>query len=110
MADKVQPDAGDEREAPSSGLLISADPLQQPVNYELKGDDGDGDSDGSVLDNYVGQRPTVIEAGDDGGDSDGGDSDGDDSDADDSDGDDGGDAGDDGNDADADDTNDRDDS
>ena len=104
MADKVQPDAGDEREAPSSGLLISADPLQQPVNYELKGDDGDGDSDGSVLDNYVGQRPTVIEAGDDGGDSDA-----DDSDADDSDGDDGGGGDSDGNDADADDTNDRDD-
>jgi hypothetical protein len=71
----VQPDAGEEREVSSSGLLISVDPLQGATNYKLAGDDSDSDKGGLL--------------GDDASDSDGSDSDalgGDDSDASDSDG------------------------
>jgi len=62
MADNVQPDAGEQREESSSGLLLSVDPLQGTNNYKLTGDD-DSDSDkGGLL-------------GDDASDSDGSDSD-----------------------------------
>ena len=44
MADNVQPDAGEQRDASSSGLLISTDPLQDEVGYKLAADDG-GDAD-----------------------------------------------------------------
>jgi hypothetical protein len=77
MADHVQPDAGEEREGASSGLLLSVDPLQGGKNYKLAGDDSDGSDKGGLL-------------GDDSSDSDGSDSDsllgGDDSDASDADG------------------------
>jgi hypothetical protein len=88
MADNVQPDAGEQREESSSGLLLSVDPLQGEKNYKLSGDDSDSSDKGGLL-------------GDDSSDSDGSDSEalgGDDSDSDgsdagDSDGsDDGGDA------------------
>ena len=83
MADNVQPDAGEQREESSSGLLLSVDPLQATNNYKLAGDD-DGSDKGGLL-------------GDDASDSDGSDSDllgGDDdgSDASDSDGTDAGDS------------------
>jgi hypothetical protein len=61
MADHVQPDAGEEREVSSSGLLLSVDPLQGEKNYKLTGDDSDSDKGGLL--------------GDDGSDSDGSDSD-----------------------------------
>src|SRR5215210_2485257 len=73
MADHVQPDAGEEREVSSSGLLLSVDPLQGATNYKLSGDDSDSDKGGLL--------------GDDASDSDGSDAPGgDDSDASDSDG------------------------
>ena len=62
MADNVQPDAGEQREESSSGLLLSVDPLQGANNYKLSGDDSDGGDKGGLL-------------GDDASDSDGGDSD-----------------------------------
>ncbi|HEX8685641.1 MAG TPA: hypothetical protein VF654_04040, partial [Pyrinomonadaceae bacterium] len=63
MADNVRPDAGDEREATSSGLLISTDPLQQDaVGHRLSAGDADAD-DGDDEDYNT-----------DNGDSDGGDS------------------------------------
>jgi hypothetical protein len=66
MADNVQPDAGEEREASASGLLISTDPLQDAAVYKLAADDDSTDADNGDSDN---------------GDSDNGDSDnGDDSD------------------------------
>ena len=34
MADNVQPDAGEQREESSSGLLLSVDPLQGANNYK----------------------------------------------------------------------------
>src|SRR5215212_5840257 len=71
MADNVQPDAGEQREESSSGLLLSVDPLQGANNYKLSGDDSDSDKGGLL--------------GDDASDSDGSDSDalgGDDSDSD----------------------------
>ena len=76
MADNVQPDAGEQREESSSGLLLSVDPLQGANNYKLAGDDGSDSDKGGLL-------------GDDASDSDGSDSDalsGDDSDASDADG------------------------
>jgi hypothetical protein len=75
MADNVQPDAGEQREDSSSGLLLSVDPLQGANNYKLAGDDSGSDKGGLL--------------GDDASDSDGSDSEaleGDDSDASDSDG------------------------
>jgi len=61
MADNVQPDAGEQREESSSGLLLSVDPLQDVVSYKLAStedddtvDDSDGDTDdgdGSDADN-----------------------------------------------------------
>jgi len=72
MADNVQPDAGEEREASSSGLLLSVDPLQGATQHRLSGDDSDSDKGGLL--------------GDDASDSDGSDAlGGDDSDAPDSD-------------------------
>src|SRR5215213_8404796 len=63
MADNVQPDAGEQREESSSGLLLSVDPLQGAKNYKLAGDDGSDSGDkGGLL-------------GDDASDSDGSDSD-----------------------------------
>lgn len=47
MADNVQPDAGRQRDASSSGLLISTDPLQDEVNHKLSADDADPDTDNS---------------------------------------------------------------
>ena len=78
MADNVQPDAGEPRDASSSGLLISTDPLQDEVGYKLAADDGDADANDS--DN--GDDDYDSDNGDsDNGDSDNGDSDsGDDSD------------------------------
>ena len=61
MADNVQPDAGEQREESSSGLLLSVDPLQGANNYKLAGDDGSGTDKAGLLD--------------DAGDSDGSDSD-----------------------------------
>ena len=49
MADHVQPDAGDEREGASSGLLLSVDPLQGGRNYKLAGDDSDSSDKGGLL-------------------------------------------------------------
>jgi hypothetical protein len=70
MADNVQPDAGEPRDASSSGLLISTDPLQDEVGYKLAADDGDADtSDNGDDDDYD----------TDNGDSDNGDSDSSDS-------------------------------
>jgi hypothetical protein len=65
MADNVQPDAGEEREASASGLLLSTDPLQDSAGYKLSADDDSTDSDNGDSDN-----------GDDDYDSDNGDSDG----------------------------------
>jgi hypothetical protein len=101
MADNVQPDAGDEREA-TSGLLISTDPLQPgAVGYQLSAsgdtvpsadseaddvdfdsdeDGGGDDSDDSDSDDGGGGGALVIEAGANTGDSDNGDSDNGDSD------------------------------
>src|SRR5215207_11048741 len=62
MADNVQPDAGEQREEPSSGLLLSVDPLQGADNYKLAGDDDSDSGKGGLL-------------GDDKSDSDGSDSD-----------------------------------
>src|SRR5215208_3524602 len=62
MADNVQPDAGEQREESSSGLLLSVDPLQGTNNYKLAGDDDSGGDKGGLL-------------GDDASDSDGSDSD-----------------------------------
>ena len=59
MADNVQPDAGERREEPTSGLLLSVDPLQGGTQYKLGGDDSDSDKGGLL--------------GDDGSDADGGD-------------------------------------
>ena len=61
MADNVQPDAGEQREESSSGLLLSVDPLRGSNNYKLAGDDSGGDKGGLL--------------GDDSSDSDGSDSD-----------------------------------
>ncbi|HZB46419.1 MAG TPA: hypothetical protein VE360_14285 [Pyrinomonadaceae bacterium] len=61
MADNVQPDAGEQREESSSGLLLSVDPLQGANNYKLAGDDGSDSGKGGLL-------------GDDSADSDGSDS------------------------------------
>ncbi len=99
MADNVQPDAGDEREA-TSGLLISTDPLQPgAAGYQLSasGDtvpsadteaddadfnkDEDGGGDDSDSDDSDSGGALVIEAGGDTGDSDNGDSDDSDSDS-----------------------------
>jgi hypothetical protein len=83
MADNVQPDAGEQRDESSSGLLLSVDPLRGASNYKLAGDDSDSGDKGGLL-------------GDTASDSDGSDSDsllgGDDSDASDADGSDKGDA------------------
>ena len=68
MADNVQPDAGEEREAPASGLLLSVDPLQGATGHRLAGEDSDSDNKGGLL-------------GDDASDSDGSDALGGDSDA-----------------------------
>ncbi|HEX6185744.1 MAG TPA: hypothetical protein VFZ44_17780 [Pyrinomonadaceae bacterium] len=85
MADNVQPDAGEEREASASGLLLSTDPLQDSTGYKLSADDttdADNGDDTSDADN-----------GDDDYDSDNGDSDNGDSDNGDSDSGDGDDSG-----------------
>ena len=50
MADNVQPDAGEQREESSSGLLLSVDPLQGSNNYKLSGDDSDSDKGGLLGD------------------------------------------------------------
>ena len=97
MADNVQPDVGDEREA-TSGLLISTDPLQPgALGYQLSAsgdtvpsadseaddvdfdsdEDGGGDSDDSDSDDG---GVLTVEVGGDTGDSDKGDSDNGDSD------------------------------
>jgi hypothetical protein len=49
MADNVHPEAGEEREASSSGLLLSVDPLQGASQYKLSGDDSDGSDKGGLL-------------------------------------------------------------
>ena len=74
MADNVQPDAGEEREASASGLLLSTDPLQDAAVYKLAADDStDADNGDDEYDTDNGDT--------DNGDSDNGDSDnGDDSD------------------------------
>lgn len=95
MADNVQPDAGEEREASASGLLISTDPLQDSTGYSLsenrdrvpsadqEADDVDFDSDedgGGDSDDSDGGGGLTVEVGGDTGDSDNGDSDNGDSD------------------------------
>jgi hypothetical protein len=84
MADNVQPDAGEEHEAASSGLILSVDPLQDVVAYKLAADDdsavddsdGDtGDSDGSDADSSddgddSGETLVVVDGANDSGDSD----------------------------------------
>jgi hypothetical protein len=91
MADNVQPDAGEQREESSSGLLLSVDPLQGANNYKLSGDDSDSnkggllgddasDSDGSDSDSLLGGDDDGSDAADaDGSDAKTGDSDGGDS-------------------------------
>ena len=92
MADHVQPDAGEEREVSSSGLLISVDPLQGATNYKLAGDDSDSDkggllgddgktsdSDGSDSDLLGGDDDGTDASDADGTDARGGDTDGSDS-------------------------------
>ena len=49
MADNVQPDAGEQREESSSGLLLSVDPLQGSNNHKLSGGDADGSDKGGLL-------------------------------------------------------------
>src|SRR5919112_819693 len=49
MADNVQPDAGEQREESSSGLLLSVDPLQGANNYKLAGDDSATGDKGRLL-------------------------------------------------------------
>ena len=69
MADNVQPDAGEEHEAASSGLLLSVDPLQDVVAYKLAADDDDtavDDSDGDTGDGD-GSDAGGSDDGDDGG-------------------------------------------
>ena len=70
MADNVQPDAGEQRDASTSGLLISTDPLQDEVGYKLAADDDttDGDADATDADNGDDDDYNT-----DNGDSDGGD-------------------------------------
>ena len=71
MADNVQPGPGEEREASSTGLLLSTDPLQDEVGYKLSADDDTSDADNGDDDDYD------TDNGDsDGGDTDNGDSDG----------------------------------
>ena len=90
MADNVQPDAGEQREESSSGLLLSVDPLQGANNYKLSGDDSDSDkggllgddksdSDGSDSDLLGGDDDGSDASDSDGSDAKGGDSDGSDS-------------------------------
>ena len=70
MADNVQPGPGEEREASSTGLLLSTDPLQDEVGYKLSADDDTADADNGDDEDYD------TDNGDsDGGDSDNGDSD-----------------------------------
>lgn len=98
MADNLQPDAGEGREVSSSGLLLSAEPLQDSTGYDLSAsgdrvpsadseaddvnfdsdEDGDGDSDNGDDDSDAdGGGPAVVEVEGSvmgrGGDSDGGD-------------------------------------
>ena len=63
MADNVQPGPGEEREASSTGLLLSTDPLQDEVGYKLSADDDTADADNGDDEDYD----------TDNGDSDGGD-------------------------------------
>jgi hypothetical protein len=90
MADNVQPDAGEQREESSSGLLLSVDPLQGANNYKLAGDDSDSDkggllgddtadSDGSDSDLLGGDDDSSDASDSDASDAKGGDSDGSDS-------------------------------
>ena len=74
MADNVQPDAGEEREASASGLLLSTDPLQDSTGYKLSADDDTTDADN-------GDDTSDADNGDDDYDSDNGDSDNGDSDS-----------------------------
>ena len=46
MSDNVQPDAGEQREESTSGLLLSVDPLQGGAQQKLSGDDSDSDKGG----------------------------------------------------------------
>ena len=84
MADHVQPDAGEEREVSSSGLLLSVDPLQGEKDYKLSGGDSDGSDKGGLLgddsdsdgSNLLGGDSDGSDAADaDGSDAGGGDSD-----------------------------------
>ena len=75
MADHVQPDAGEEREVSSSGLLLSVDPLQGAADYKLTGDDSDSDKGGLLGDDTSDADGSDLLGGDDDG-SDAGDSDG----------------------------------
>lgn len=45
MSEQLQPSAGDEQEAASSGLLLSVEPLKGTANYKLSSDDTDAGSD-----------------------------------------------------------------
>ena len=70
MADNVQPDAGEQREESSSGLLLSVDPLQGANNYKLAGDDSDSGKGGLLGDDSSdsdGSDSNLL-GGDDGGD------------------------------------------
>jgi hypothetical protein len=80
MADHVQPDAGEEREVSSSGLLLSVDPLQGGKNYKLAGDDSDSDKGGLLGDDGKASdsdgSDSLLGGDSDGSDALGGDSDG----------------------------------
>ena len=73
MADNVQPDAGEQRDTSSSGLLISTDPLQDEAGYKLSAADTDVNDAGD--DDTDDGGPTSD--GDAEGDTDGTDADGD---------------------------------
>ncbi|HEY0174617.1 MAG TPA: hypothetical protein VGB98_26610 [Pyrinomonadaceae bacterium] len=85
MADNVQPDAGEQREESTSGLLISAEPLRGSATYKLGGDDSDSGKGGLLGDDSSDSDGSDALGGDDesgAGDSDASDAGDDDSDAD----------------------------
>ena len=88
MPDHVSPNQGEEAEAPSSGLLLSVEPLQSG-SVRLKGDDDSDTGDAGVTDAIAGDDSDTSDTLGDSDSSDsllGGDTDASDSDASDADG------------------------
>ena len=69
MPDHVAPNQGEEAEVPSSGLLLSVEPLPNP-SVRLKGDDDSDTGDAGVTDAIVGDSDSDSDSGLLGGDSD----------------------------------------